>query len=139
MPEHLYFTGADTGTGFGESDFDQFGMPRLYDPLAASETSGAGHNSPPGGWDWPTLGSGFSTGYSGSRLASGGASNLGTGATLGSASNNSNGSVLASPQISVNIQAMDSQSFLDHSGEIAQAVRQAMLSLNSINDVMNDL
>jgi hypothetical protein len=45
----------------------------------------------------------------------------------------------ASPQISVNVQAMDARSFLDHSGEIALAVRQAMLNLNSINDVVNDL
>lgn len=45
----------------------------------------------------------------------------------------------AAPQILVNVQAMDSRSFLDHSSEIAQAVRQAMLNLNSINDVVNDL
>ncbi|HLK50399.1 MAG TPA: hypothetical protein VKT49_19800 [Bryobacteraceae bacterium] len=43
------------------------------------------------------------------------------------------------PQIIVNVQAMDSRSFLDHSTEIAQAVRQAMLNLNSINDVVSDL
>jgi hypothetical protein len=43
------------------------------------------------------------------------------------------------PQITVNVQAMDSRSFLDHSNEIAQAVRYAMLNLNSINDVVNDL
>jgi len=43
------------------------------------------------------------------------------------------------PQITVNVQAMDSQSFLDHSNEIAQAVRAAMLNLNSITDVVNDL
>ena len=43
------------------------------------------------------------------------------------------------PQINVTVQAMDSQSFLDHSSEIAQAVRQAMLSLSSVNDVVNDL
>ena len=43
------------------------------------------------------------------------------------------------PQITVNVQAMDSRSFLDHSSEIAQAVRDAMLNLNSINDVVNDL
>ena len=42
-------------------------------------------------------------------------------------------------QITVNVQAMDSQSFLDHSNEIAQAVRDAMLNSNSINDVVNDL
>ena len=48
-------------------------------------------------------------------------------------------SASGSPQISVNVQAMDAQSFLDHSTEIAQAVRQAMLTLNSVNDVVNDL
>jgi hypothetical protein len=34
---------------------------------------------------------------------------------------------------------MDSQSFLDHSDDIAQAVRQAMLNMNSINDVVTNL
>jgi hypothetical protein len=42
-------------------------------------------------------------------------------------------------QITVNVQAMDSQSFLDHSSEIAQAVRNAMLNMSSINDVVSDL
>jgi len=41
--------------------------------------------------------------------------------------------------ILVQVQAMDSQSFMDHSQEIAQAVRQAMLNLNSLNDVILDL
>jgi hypothetical protein len=45
----------------------------------------------------------------------------------------------AAPQINVNVQAMDSRSFLDHSSEIAQAVRQAMLNLSPINDVVSDL
>jgi hypothetical protein len=45
----------------------------------------------------------------------------------------------AAPQITVNVQAMDSQSFLDRSQDIAQAVRQAMLNLSSINDVVNEL
>lgn len=43
------------------------------------------------------------------------------------------------PQITVNVQAIDSRSFLDHSTEIAQAVRQAMLNLNPVNDVVSDL
>jgi hypothetical protein len=42
-------------------------------------------------------------------------------------------------QITVQIQAMDSQSFLDHSDDIAQAVKQAMLNMNSINDVVTSL
>lgn len=45
----------------------------------------------------------------------------------------------AAPQITVSVQAMDSQSFLDHSSDIAQAVRSAMLSMSSINDVVNEL
>lgn len=45
----------------------------------------------------------------------------------------------APPQINVTVQAMDARSFLDRSSEIAAAVRDAMLNLNSINDVVNDL
>jgi hypothetical protein len=48
-------------------------------------------------------------------------------------------SAAPAPQITVNVQAMDSQSFLDHRSEIARAVRDAMLNSNSINDVVNDL
>jgi hypothetical protein len=48
-------------------------------------------------------------------------------------------SAQAGPQITVQVQAMDSQSFMDHSHDIAQAVRDAMLNMNSINDVITDL
>jgi hypothetical protein len=64
----------------------------------------------------------------------------GTGAqTGGTASPDSGSSGAGAAQITVNVQAMDSQSFLDHSNEIAQAVRAAMLNSNSINDVVNNL
>jgi hypothetical protein len=43
------------------------------------------------------------------------------------------------PQITFNVQAMDARSFMDRSGDIAAAVRDAMLNLNSINDVVSDL
>jgi hypothetical protein len=42
-------------------------------------------------------------------------------------------------QITVQVNAIDSQSFLDHSQDIARAVRQAMLNSNSLNDVVSDL
>ncbi len=42
-------------------------------------------------------------------------------------------------QVTVQVQAMDSQSFLDHSEDIAQAVRKAMLNMNGINDVITNL
>lgn len=44
-----------------------------------------------------------------------------------------------SPQITIQVQAMDSRSFLDHSHDIAQAVREAMLNMHALNDVVNDL
>lgn len=43
------------------------------------------------------------------------------------------------PQVTVQVNAMDSQSFLDHSDDIANAVRQALLSSNSLSDVIADL
>jgi hypothetical protein len=45
----------------------------------------------------------------------------------------------AAPQVSIQVNAMDSQSFMDHSYDIAQAVRSAMLNMNSLNDVVSDL
>lgn len=45
----------------------------------------------------------------------------------------------ASPQVTVNVNAMDSQSFLDHSVDIANAVREAMLNMHPLNDVIASL
>jgi hypothetical protein len=45
----------------------------------------------------------------------------------------------AAPQVTVQVQAMDSQSFLDHSQEIAMAVRQAMLESTVLNDVIREV
>lgn len=45
----------------------------------------------------------------------------------------------AAPQITFNVQAMDAQSFLDRSSDLAQAVRSAMLNMSSINDVVSEL
>jgi ElaB/YqjD/DUF883 family membrane-anchored ribosome-binding protein len=42
-------------------------------------------------------------------------------------------------QITVQVQAMDSQSFLDHSNDIALAVRQAMLESSVLNDVIREV
>lgn len=41
-------------------------------------------------------------------------------------------------QITVQVQAMDSRSFLDHSQDIAMAVRQAMLESSALNDVIRE-
>lgn len=45
----------------------------------------------------------------------------------------------SSTQITVQVQAMDSQSFLDHSNDIAMAVRQAMLESTTLNDVIREV
>lgn len=57
------------------------------------------------------------------------------------AQNSAFGAQAASPtsQITVNVQAMDARSFLDRSNDIALAVRDAMLNMNAINDVVSEL
>lgn len=109
MPASLSFQGAETGAGLGNGDYDQNGMPRAY---------GGG-----GG------------GASGTASAVGGSTASGSGTAGGGIAP----STPAAPQITVNVQAMDARSFLDRSNDIAAAVRDAMLNLNSINDVVNDL
>lgn len=44
-----------------------------------------------------------------------------------------------SPQVTIQVNAMDSQSFLDHSDEIAMAVKRAILNSSSLNDVISGL
>jgi hypothetical protein len=44
-----------------------------------------------------------------------------------------------SAQVTIQVNAMDSQSFLDHSDDIANAVKQAILNSNSLNDVISGL
>jgi hypothetical protein len=41
--------------------------------------------------------------------------------------------------ITIQVQAIDSRSFLDHSSEIARAVKEALLHSHSLNDVMAEL
>jgi hypothetical protein len=41
--------------------------------------------------------------------------------------------------ISVNVQTIDSRSFLDHSDDIARAVREAMLNSHALNDVIAEI
>ena len=50
-----------------------------------------------------------------------------------------NNGTTSNTQVTVNVSAMDSRSFLDRSQDIAQAVREAMLNMHPINDVVNDL
>jgi hypothetical protein len=109
MPSKISFESADTGSGLSASDFDQMGTPRLYSSTADSPEATSGG----------TAANSSVAGQGGGTSGSGGSS--------------------TSPQISVTVQTMDAQSFLDNSDQIAQAVRGAMLNLSSINDVVNEL
>jgi hypothetical protein len=60
-------------------------------------------------------------------------------ATTGQATNSGGGQAAPAPQITVNVSAMDSQSFMDRSADIANAVREAMLNMHPINDVVANL
>jgi hypothetical protein len=58
----------------------------------------------------------------------------------GNASSTSGGSPTASGhQIHIHVSALDTQSFLDRSSHIAQAVKTAMLQSNSLNDVIAEM
>jgi hypothetical protein len=63
-----------------------------------------------------------------------------SGSGAGSAPSSSSGNQTSnSTQITVNVSAMDSQSFMDRSNDIASAVREAMLNMHPINNVVADL
>jgi hypothetical protein len=49
------------------------------------------------------------------------------------------GSEAGAAQTTENLQTVGAQWFMDHSADIAAAVRNAMLNLSSINDVVNGL
>jgi hypothetical protein len=62
-----------------------------------------------------------------------------SGSSAGGTGSSAGASATPMPQMTLNIQAMDAQSILDRSGDIAQAVRNAMLNMSSINDAISDL
>jgi hypothetical protein len=64
-----------------------------------------------------------------------------SGASAGNSGGSSSGGTgqSAPTQVTVNVNAMDSQSFMDRSADIASAVREAMLNLHPINDVVANL
>lgn len=123
MPSALNIQAADTGQGLSNADYDQTGMPRAYDGRTGSP-SVDNTVSGPGGGQSETVPAGYQADAA-----------LDSAPTSGATGNRA-----PSPaQITVNVQAMDARSFLDRSADIAAAVRDAMLNLNTINDVVTDL
>jgi hypothetical protein len=73
------------------------------------------------------------------NAATSSATGTGTGATAPAPTATSSSQAAAAPQITVNVNAMDSKSFMDHSTDIANAVREAMLNMHPINGVVASL
>ncbi len=102
-------------------------------PSAISfESADVGNNLTPADFDQ----TGAARMYDATAGSSGGNSSSGD---FGPGSPASGSAAPSAPQISVNVQAIDAQSFMDYSTQIAQAVRGAMLNLSSLNDVVNEL
>ena len=106
----------------------KYAMPAAVD-FQAAESQGQ-----VSGLDYDQMGTPRNYAAAGTGTASGTTSGTTSGGANGSGSGNG-----GAPQITFNVQAMDARSFMDRSGDIALAVRDAMLNLNSINDVVNDL
>jgi hypothetical protein len=122
MPSALNIQAAASGQGLSNADYDQTGMPRAYDGTGSPSVDNA--VSGPGGGQAETVPAGYQADAA-----------LDSAPTSGATGNRA-----PSPaQITVNVQAMDARSFLDRSADIAAAVRDAMLNLNTINDVVTDL
>jgi hypothetical protein len=111
MPSSISFDAAEVGGSLENSGYGQMGLPRVYESSDEMAPAAPSNSSSQPG-----------------SPAAGGA----TPASAGASSS-------ATPQISFNVQAIDAQSFMSYSGEIAKAVREAMLNLSSLNDVVTDL
>lgn len=129
MPSPISFEAADVGGSLVNSSYGQMGLPRVYDSSDSGGSSSGAANAAPASAT-PASGGAGSVGSAGAPSGS-----AGSGAGAVTASSSSAGS----HSISVNVQAMDAQSFMSYSGQIAQAVREAMLNLSSLNDVVSDL
>jgi hypothetical protein len=105
----------------------KYAMPAKLD-FAAADTQSGLSNADSDQWGMPRA-------YTATPATGNGATSTGS-ANGGSTAQSSGGST---PHVTVNVQAMDARSFLDRSSDIAAAVRDAMLNLSSINDVVNDL
>lgn len=114
MPAAVDFEAAETSTGMSGLDYDQSGMARVYQASSI-------------------LGTQSTMAGAGSTAATQAAAPVADNPPASTAT------PTQAPQITVNVQAMDARSFLDRSNDIALAVRDAMLNMNAINDVVNEL
>jgi hypothetical protein len=128
-------TAGDVVSTFFESGF---GMASLVEGLIGLFSGGSSTPPPLEPYQMPSS-IGFESVETAHGLSAGSYDQMGHMRAIPSEPNIPSGGGTPAPQITVNVQTMDAQSFLDHSGAIAEAVRGAMLNLSSINDVVNDL
>ena len=152
MPAAIDFQAAESGGRMTALEYDQAGMPRSY---AGAAQSGGTNVPVDGRVTGPAYDqTGMTRSYAEVALSAGASVNVNgqvsgqdyyqpgmpqspaEAAASGGARATASG---AAPQITVNVQAMDARSFMDRSNDIALAVRDAMLNLNAINDVVNEL
>jgi hypothetical protein len=131
-------TGASTASSVGDTLLDVLGIGSGLSPLISGLVSLLG-----GGGSSPTtavtpyiqpLPVNLQAGFSGS--SAGGASGVDYGE---GGQPRQTTAASAQQQITVQVQAMDSQSFLDRSNDIAAAVRKAMLETSTLNDVIREV
>ena len=110
LPASIQYQGGLTANGqVSAVDYGQGGAPRAVGNIASIQTQGGGTAN----------GQGTAVDY-------------GQGGTPRAVQN-------AAPQVTIQVSAMDSRSFLDHSDEIARAVREAILHSSPLNDAIAEL
>ena len=119
MPDSIGFIGStDEAGSLSNADFGQMGMPRSYGTPSA----------PPSSTSQYSASSQYSTSYMAAPAAP----------SMQDAQSNSGNSSQSQP-IQITVQAMDAQSFLDRSDDIANAVNKALRSLHPLTDTINNL
>ncbi len=151
-------TGSETGEGGTRSNIlgtiggalaGGLGLSSLISGVADLFGGGGGSSAPAASTPYVQplpiqLDAGFSAAGGASFAVDSGEGNLpramttAGGAATGGGSN-AQASTQGGSQITVQVQALDSQSFMDRSQDIAMAVRQAMLQSTVLNDVIRDV
>jgi hypothetical protein len=152
MPDSIQFEGDMSSGATGIDDFDQMGMPRV-DAAAPDEaptqtnalqgtTTNGTSSSAAGTDDFYHMGMPRAVAATPDGATAATNALHGTTAATNGATPPSSSQPAAAPQTTpqqLSAQPGDRQWFMDHSSDIAQAVRAAMLNLSSLNDVVSDL
>lgn len=130
MPDSVGFIGSSDGSGlFSDADFGQNGQPRSYDSGSNSNTSSNNINS---------ISSNRNSNSNSSSYSSSSYSSTVNTSAPAPAAQTFGGNSQSQP-IQITVQAMDAQSIMDRSDDIASAVQKAMNNLHPIVDTISNL